>query len=56
MNKHVSPSTHRPSVIHLEGGYEIGTCAQEFNSATKNFALWKPTPSALMVTKKNFQN
>lgn len=36
-----SPSTYRPSVIHLEGGYEIGTCAQEFNSATKNFALWK---------------
>lgn len=36
-----SPSTHRPAVIHLEGGYEIGTCAQEFNSATKNFALWK---------------
>lgn len=36
-----SPSTHRPSVIHLEGGYEVGTCAQEFNSATKNFALWK---------------
>ena len=35
------PHTHRPAVIHLEGGYEIGTCAQEFNSATKNFALWK---------------
>lgn len=32
---------HRPSVIHLEGGYEVGTCAQEFDSATKNFALWK---------------
>lgn len=36
-----SPSTHRPSVIHLKGGYEVGTCAQEFDSATKNFALWK---------------
>lgn len=36
-----SPSIDRPAVIHLEGGYEIGTCAQEFNSATKNFALWK---------------
>lgn len=35
------PHTDRPAVIHLEGGYEIGTCAQEFNSATKNFALWK---------------
>ena len=35
------PHTDRPAVIHLEGGYEVGTCAQEFNSATKNFALWK---------------
>ena len=35
------PHTHRPAVIHLKGGYEVGTCAQEFNSATKNFALWK---------------
>lgn len=32
---------NRPAVIYLEGGYEVGTCAQEFDSVTKNFALWK---------------
>lgn len=40
MNKHIS-HTDRPVIIHLEGGYELGTCAQEFDSAAKNFALWK---------------
>lgn len=35
------PHTDHPVVIHLAGGYEVGTCAQEFDSATKNFALWK---------------
>lgn len=41
VNPNTNANVNRPSVIHLEGGYEIGTCAQEFNSATKNFALWK---------------
>lgn len=41
VNPNANANVNRPSVIHLEGGYEIGTCAQEFNSATKNFALWK---------------